>query len=126
MVRHLVAISVAIDGDSTRDAIESGHLFGCAKLMWFFFIFFLPFFLIFLSLFYRIIEYVYILLYFGIWNNCQVWVGVYIVFSLHINTFCSLNEWGPIPGSELLRIKGDCVAVSRWMYFPSGHYENPS
>jgi len=52
------------DGDSTRDPRESDHLFGCAKLMWFFFIFFfLIFFLfgyVFLSFFiFRIIICVY-------------------------------------------------------------------
>jgi len=41
LVRRPLAISVATDGDSTGDARESDHLFGCAKLMWFFFIFFL-------------------------------------------------------------------------------------
>jgi len=39
-----VAILIATDDDFTGDARESGHLFGCAKLMWFFLIFFLPFF----------------------------------------------------------------------------------
>jgi len=65
-------------------------------------------------------------IFFGILNNCQVGVWVYIVFSLHTHTFYLLHEWGPIPGSELLRIRGDCVAVSQWMYFPSGHCENPN
>jgi len=41
LVRRPVAISVVTDGDSTGDARESDHLFGCARLMWFFFIFFL-------------------------------------------------------------------------------------
>jgi len=45
LVCCLVAISVATDGDSTGDVRESDHLFGCAKLMWFFFIFFLSHFL---------------------------------------------------------------------------------
>jgi len=36
----------------------------------------------------------------------------YILCSPFTHTFCSLHEWGPIPGSELLRIRGDCVAVS--------------
>jgi len=33
LVRRRIVISVATDGDSTRDAIKSGDLFGCAKLM---------------------------------------------------------------------------------------------
>jgi len=41
LVRRTVVISVATDGDSTGEARESDHLFGCAKLMLFFFIFFL-------------------------------------------------------------------------------------
>jgi len=41
LVRHPISISVAIDGDSTGDARESGHVFECAKLMWFSFIFFI-------------------------------------------------------------------------------------
>jgi len=41
LVRRPVAISVVTDGDFTGDARESDHLFGCAKLMRFFFIFFL-------------------------------------------------------------------------------------
>jgi len=41
LVHRPVAISVVTDGDSTGDARESDHLFGCAKLMWFFFIYFL-------------------------------------------------------------------------------------
>jgi len=40
LVRRPVAITVATDGDSTGDGREADHLFGCAKLMWFFFIFF--------------------------------------------------------------------------------------
>jgi len=32
LVHRPVAISVATDGDSTRDARESNHLFGCARL----------------------------------------------------------------------------------------------
>jgi len=48
LVRCPIAISVATDGDSTREAREFDNLFGCAKLMWFFFIFFLsPFFFLF-------------------------------------------------------------------------------
>jgi len=31
----------------------------------------------------------YVLLYFGIWNDCQVEVWVYIVFSLHTHTLYS-------------------------------------
>ena len=56
-VRYPVAISVVTDGDNfTGDARESDHLFGCAKLMYFFFIFFLSRFFsfwvcVFLSLF---------------------------------------------------------------------------
>jgi len=60
-------------------------------------------------------------MFFGIWNDYQVGVSVYIVFSLDTHIFCSLHEWGPIPKSELLRIRRDCVVVSRWMYFASGH-----
>ena len=41
LVRRPVAISVATNGDSTGDVRRLDHLFGCAKLMWFFFIFFL-------------------------------------------------------------------------------------
>jgi len=41
LVRRPVAISVVTDGNSAGDTRESDHLFGCAKLMWFFFIFFL-------------------------------------------------------------------------------------
>ena len=45
LVRRPIAISVATDGDSTGDTRESGHLFECAKLMWFFLhIFSFPFF----------------------------------------------------------------------------------
>ena len=29
-------------------------------------------------------------------------------------------------GLSNFRIRGDCVAVPRWMYFTSGHCENPS
>jgi len=52
LVCRLVAISVATDGDSTGDARESYHLFGCAKLMWFFFIFFLSYFFLVCVFFY--------------------------------------------------------------------------
>ena len=71
---------------------------------------------------------VYILLYFSIWNNVQVGFWVYVAFSphTHTHTFCSLHERGPILGSKLLRIRGDCVVVPQWMYFPSDHCENPS
>ena len=65
-------------------------------------------------------------MFFGIWNNCQMGAWVYMVFSLHTHRFCSLHEWGLIPGSELVRNRGDCVAVSRCMYAPSGHCENPN
>jgi len=30
------------------------------------------------------------------------------------------------PGLSSLELEGDCVAVPQWMYFPSGHCENPS
>jgi len=30
------------------------------------------------------------------------------------------------PGLSNFRSRGDCVVVSQWMYFPSGHCENPS
>jgi len=30
------------------------------------------------------------------------------------------------PGLSSLELEGDSVAVPQWMYFPSGHYENPS
>ena len=57
LVRRPVAILVATDGDFTGDARESDHLFGCAKLMWFFFIFFLShFFLICVFLFFLYLE----------------------------------------------------------------------
>ena len=63
LVRRPVAILVATDGDSIGDARESDHLFGCGKLMWFFFIFFLSRFFLFvllLSFFiFRIIVFVY-------------------------------------------------------------------
>ena len=29
------------------------------------------------------------------------------------------------PGLSSLELEGDCVAVPQWMYFPSGHCENP-
>ena len=77
LVRRPVAISVATDGDSTGGARESDHLFGCAKLMWFFFIFFLShffgyaFFIFFLI--FKIIVCVYSILFifvFGIIVRC--------------------------------------------------------
>jgi len=93
----------------------------------FFFIFFLPLpFLIFLSLFdmwnYCMCMFFFILV-FGIIARCGFGYTLYSPFT---HTFCSLYEWGFIPGSELLRIRGDCVAVPQWMYFPSGHCENPN
>jgi len=130
LVRRPVVISVVTDSDSTRDTRESNHLFGCAKLMWFFFIFFLSHFFFFLhmcilSLFiFRIIVCLYSLFWYFEW---LLGGGFgYTLYSPFICTFCSLHEWGPIPGFELLRIRGDCVAMSQWMYFPSGHCENPS
>jgi len=60
---------------------------------------------------------------FGIIATCGYGYTLCSPFTL---TFYSLHEWGPIPGFELLRIRGDCVAVSQWMYFPSRHCENPS
>jgi len=128
LVRHPVAISVATDGDSTGEARESGHLVGCAKLMWFFFIFFLP--LLFFKSFY--------LIFFYIWNSCICMFFIlvfgiifkcgfgYTLYSPFTHTFCSLHEWGPILGSELLRIIWDYIVVPQWMYFPSGHCENPN
>ena len=56
LVRRLVAISITTDGNSTGDVRESGHLFGCAKLIWFFFIFFL-------SLFFFLFGFVYFYLF---------------------------------------------------------------
>jgi len=57
LVRRPVAISVVTDGDSTGDVRESDHLFGRAKLMWFFFIFFLSHFFL-VCVFYFIFFYI--------------------------------------------------------------------
>jgi len=76
--------------------------------------------------FYKIIVCVYSIFFifvFGIIARCGFRYALYSPFT---HTFYSLHEWGPIPRSELLRIRGDCVAMSQWMYFPSGHCENPS
>jgi len=124
LVHCPIAISVAADGDSTGEAREFGHLFGCAKVMWFFLIVLLPFFLIFLSFFiFRIIVCVYSSLFWYL-EWWLVWGFGYTLNSPFTHAFCSLHEWDPISGSELFRIRGDCVAVPQWMYFPSGHCEN--
>ena len=57
-VRHPVVISIVIDGDSTRDFKELGHLIKYIKLMWlfqFFLVFLLLFFFVFFSLFFFIL-----------------------------------------------------------------------
>jgi len=43
---------------------------------------------------------------FGIIATCGYGYTLCSPFTL---TFYSLHEWGPIPGFELLRIRGDCV-----------------
>jgi len=45
LVRRLVAILIATDGDATGDARESSHLIRYANWMWFFLIFSLSFYL---------------------------------------------------------------------------------
>jgi len=49
-------------------------------------------------------------------------------FSLHTLTLYFVHEMSAVLylGLSSLKLKGDCVAVSQWMYFPSGHCENPS
>ena len=45
----------------------------------------------------------------------------------HTHTHCVYDMSGALySGLSNFRIRGDCVAVSQWMYFPSGHCENPS
>ena len=66
---------------------------------------------------------------FGIIVRCGFGYTLYSTFThtyTHTHTFCSLHEWGPIPGSELVKIRGDYVVVSQWMYFTSGYCENPN
>jgi len=58
------------------------------------------------------------------WLFCRWGFGYKCNPLSHTHTFCSLHEWGPIPGSELLRIREDCVVVPQWMYLPTGHCEN--
>jgi len=137
-VRRPVAIPVATDGDSTGEVRESSHLIKYANLIWFSLMFSFPiiFVCIFLSL--SAFVYVYLLEYFGV--NCFPYFVIYLpgkfsdcfagrfghAFSPFTHTHCAYHEWGPIPGSVYLRIRGDCVAVPQWMNFPSGHCENPS
>jgi len=53
------------------------------------------------------------------------WGFGYTLYSPFTHILCSLHEWDPILVSELLIIREDCVVVPRWIYFPSGHCENP-
>ena len=52
--------------------------------------------------------YVYVLWY--VERLSGVGLGIHCILPSHIH-FCSIHEWGPISGSELLRIRGDCVAM---------------
>jgi len=48
---------------------------------------------------------------------------MYASFSLHTHCVHDMSE-ALYLGLSNFRIIGDCVTVPRWMYFPSGHYEN--
>jgi len=54
------------------------------------------------------------------WLFCRWGLGINCILPSH--TLYSLHECGSIPESVLLKIKGDCVVVPRWMYY----CENPN
>ena len=91
---------------------------------------------------YLFIYLLFILLYFYAWilNSriddfiiyiCLVFLFVcrkgfeYALSSVHTHCVHDMSE-ALYLGVSNFRIKGDCVTLSQWMYFPSGHCENPS